>query len=618
MPNWNYPLRTNDAGANVNALHAFLKKLDGGFTPDQRPVVPPTGPPSMRPFFGANTIAAVKAFQTAHGIPDSGEVDWVTGHLMAWAVESVDSKYTRPLTLMSFGNEIIGDDVAELRKELIEWRKANGIGENGKIEKDKQGSGNPSTKVYGSNMAAAVRQFKQTVGLTDDSVANHITFKTLWRLRRPLSGDPFTLAGTISTGAGVNVDLYAETSSDRFLLANGVSTGGGAFSLPFKIHKTSTDTSVELPLTVYARIGDRLLGSASVSVPFRGVNLTGQTITAPNHILVGLVVKPNDQEEVPAGGVAVRALASELDQAPTPMTLDERKQVATATTGTDGVFELAFNAPSSDVRVEAFDGGSVLAVSPLFFNLRPIEFAAKLVLPPDGIKPPPILQPTPGVSEFERLKNELTNAGYVPDQMWPKLQGLGPARREAILRYVAGDVAIARGALKRPRADSESYDTDTLKYQQEVEKFIRLTIVPISKIIQAYELASLADTRIQAIPGFTVELPLASDRKLTLNLDKTTSTAQGLTEAFYALLPNAKMDIPADKALRLITRTPSGEARATLNAARLDNVIDVTVAEIDSAIVWMAEFRLQLRQQPQWGCGRRYACGCRRRAGRPE
>lgn len=614
--NFPFPHTLADAeGPKALALIEFLQQLFPQFVPDVRPGSE-IGSPQVT-FYGPRTADVVKQFQLRHGLPQAGTVDWVTGHFLEWTNQRL--LFTRVLRPTTFGNEFVGNDVKALRDELKEWRKARGIGDEGVVKPDQLG-GSQSDNAYGPVAASAVNQFKQLEQLTDDSIVNRVTIDKILRSAHPLQGANYSVNGTLSSGPSIFVQLYAFTPADTFLLAETKTGASGAFNLPFALTNADSNKSLHMDLLLIVRVGDRLLSTTRTSARFEfnasgSPVITGSTsINVSSKILCGVVVKPSGDDLEPAPGKSVRALTTELVTTGPTIQFNKRRPLgAPAITDGEGFFELNFDAPSGDVSVEAFDAGTneVFAATELFFNLAPIEFIAKLVLPPDGILPPIELQPPTGPSEFDLIVTEMTASNHAPHDMGEKLDLLGPVQRDEVLRYMAGDLAVKLHIMPRPQAEDAQYESNIVKYEQAVERYIRNKIVPLSKVIQAFRLAKLADQySLQTSPGadpqlagrgYQVRLPLQSGKQLMLNLDKT-SVAAPLTLApvFYALLPNAKTDIPAEQGVQLVTRMAPKEIRLKLEQASRDNIIRLPPPDIDEIIVWLAEFRLQNPTPQAW------------------
>jgi peptidoglycan hydrolase-like protein with peptidoglycan-binding domain len=129
-----YPNQSRgDRGSNVRALQGLLRQRGA--------IIPVDGN------FGATTVAAVKAFQTSHGLPADGVVGTTT-----WTALRVQ---------MAPGAS--GEAVKALQRELNEKRRVGLVVDS----------------VYGSTTTAAVRAFQHHAGLAVTGIASLTTWRAL-------------------------------------------------------------------------------------------------------------------------------------------------------------------------------------------------------------------------------------------------------------------------------------------------------------------------------------------------------------------------------------------------------------------------------------------------------
>lgn len=601
-----YPPRGTTSLESLQADLALIFPVSPGINGDFE-YVPEKDPLTMLPTFGIMTQGAVREFQRRQMLPETGAVDWITGNFLIWAAKRAIHRDLLPQPHLF---EHFGPDVTRLRDELIKWRKANAINPpDGVIQADRQQNGHDT---YGGNSIDAVRQFKGRRDLSYNGQANRMMANLLARINHPLvEGDAYIISGQISSGAGITMQLYARSPQDQFLLGEVQTSAGGNFSIHFQIVGSGPG---RLELYVQARVADRQVPNTDFAFALEFDALTGNPIPFPAanigvalHIICGLVVRPVGREELPEQGIQVRAVGISLDTSGGAVSYDPRVYLDTDVSDATGFYVLAFAFTGGDVRVEAFDplltDRPVLATTPTFFNLAPIEYIARLVLPPAGIKPPANIQPPHWKSEFELLVEELRAAGHPPEGLGEKLALKGPAERNLVLRHMAGDLVVAHDTILRPKPDSDDIRSDAVRYEQEVERFIRDKIVPVAKVILAFQLAKAAADQLgPAGLAYQVRIPRPDGQFLTLQLRKNgPATPLLLENAFYALLPDAKTEIAADQALQFVTRMPAAEIRLQLETAVGDNLIKLSPAEIEQVIVWLAAYRLAIPNSAQWG-----------------
>jgi peptidoglycan hydrolase-like protein with peptidoglycan-binding domain len=593
IQSWVLPISTgsNATGVPVEELQAFLKLLDPTFQADRDA----TGAYA----YGSNTAAAVKAFQSAHFLPVTGDIDWPTAALLHldqdWRQNLPDYGFDQVLYVHT--NPMMGAAFKAFWNLMSTWP--------GAPQPDHLPGG---AMYYGPLIAEGVRKFKASQGLQNDGVCSYPAVRALLRETRPLNDathTSFTVRGRVTLdGAGFGGrHVHLSTGGAvGYPLGHGVTAGNGDYTIGFSLPAPAGTAPGKLPSNLKLHFGDGafpqslLLDAPSAPGP---VVINNANIALTAYTLVGTAVSNVDSGVVVPGRWAM-AFVVGLDA----QQIRQITPIGTAAqTAVDGGFTLTFSAVAApDVLVRIYDrdpvadpAAKVLSESAVLFNLGPAESPLRI---PVSALPPDALQPVPaGSSKFDELVGQMTAGGYAPVATVAKLKALPQVQRKETIAFIAGDLFVSENNLHRPQNGETNFETNLLRYEAEADRLVRTRSITVERVLRAFALVDEATAWHAEVMGFAVELQFAENKPLVLILDDT--GASSLPAAvWFSLLPETSLALSDAQALRMVAAKTALECRQLLINAVASGAVSLTATEIEDALVALAEFSLAIKGDP--------------------